>query len=98
MSGLLRDAMIQAISRKKTNESKVDAILDLLGMDENDAIVNMADVSTVMAFAQAAGERLAYFSEDPEGWDDDDYEAYNKAFDRLHTLMPSHLFEEEEDE
>lgn len=94
---LLREAMLKAMRRRKSDESKVDAILDLLGLDEDDGIVNMGDVSQVLAYVIDANEKLEDFGEDPEGWEAEDFDELNKSMTALHSLLPSHLVKDDDE-
>lgn len=88
----LREAIIQAMKRKQSNEARADAILSLLGLDDDDCIVSMEDLSNVLAYsndAQQTLERYDFFVEDEDGntWPDDELEWFEQSHQRLFTLL-----------
>lgn len=96
MSGL-QEAMLQAIRRRKSDEKKVEAILDLLGLDGDDIIVPAEDLAHLMAYTNLAADKLGGdFGIFPDDWDEEDDEGRVESYNRLVKLLPPHYTVEEE--
>lgn len=84
----LRDALIQALKRKQSNESRADAILALLGLEHDDVIVNRNDLFEVLNYAaDAENYLLEEYGEDRlPSWEDDQIDRTDDAWFRISDI------------
>lgn len=91
MAVTLRQALLDAIKGRRLDETRVDAILDVLGLNKNDMIVNDNDVALVVAWTQQFGP----WDYSADTWDDEDMDDLHKAVVNLVKLLPPDLLEDE---